>query len=119
MTEKRKDSQTQEALEEIRKAEKKAHRIIIKSKEETSYSIIQKAHKDAGDIKEKILTDARKKAQAAQSEITGNASDDVAKIRQEAKNEIASLNKTAEGTRADAAAKTNKKILEIIKKESW
>jgi vacuolar-type H+-ATPase subunit H len=119
MTKKNKDNPTKEALAEIKRTEKKSHRIIKNAREKKAYSIIQKAHRDAESIKEKTLSKSRKKAQSVKSEIIEKASEEAVKIQQETKKEIFSLNKAAKNIMTEAAAKTNKKILDIIEKESW
>jgi vacuolar-type H+-ATPase subunit H len=119
MVKERKKSHVQESLNEIRKAEKKAVRIIHTSREKTASAIIQKAHKDAGDIKEKVLKEALKQAQDAKSKIIKKATGDAARVNQEAKHEVLALKRTARNAMPDAIAKTQKKIMAMIKKESW
>jgi vacuolar-type H+-ATPase subunit H len=101
-----------EALKQIRQAENRAYKVRQDAREEGSRKIIEDAHKEAGQVKDSISADARKKADHKRSHIIQEAQEQADEIRRQAREEMEALQTKAQENRAAAV----RKAAEIIQK---
>jgi vacuolar-type H+-ATPase subunit H len=103
-----------DALQKIKDAEAEACRIVQEAREKTSAKIIQDAYKEADQIKERLLEEARKQAKEKKDSIIQDAEIEVEQIVEEARSEIDRLRKIPADTRARAIAKVAESIRNSI-----
>ena len=114
MSDEQKKNLALDALQKIKEAEAEARKIVRDAREKMSVKIIQDAHKDAEQIKERMLAEARKKAQEKKKSIIQDAQNEVKDIEKEAKAEIDRLQRISADTRAQAIAKVAASIRSAI-----
>jgi len=102
MTDGQKKNLALAALQKIKEAETKARKIVQDAREKTSVKIIQDAYKDADQIKERVLSEARKQAQDKKRSVIQEAENEVKRIIEENKVEIDRLRERSADTRTEA-----------------
>ncbi len=103
-----------DALQKIKESEAEARKIIQEAREKTSVKIIQDAHKDAEQIKERMIGEARQKAQEKKRSIIQEAEHEVKKIAEEIQAEIDRLRERSVDARADAIVRVAASIRDAI-----
>ncbi len=114
MTDGQKKSLALDALQKIKEAETEARKIVQEAREKTSVKIIQDAYKDADQIKERVLSEARKQAQDKKRSIIQEAENEVKRIIDESKAEIDRLRERSVDTRTEAITKVAANIRKAI-----
>jgi V/A-type H+-transporting ATPase subunit G/H len=94
-----------EALQKIKEAEAEAKKIILEAREKTSVKIIDDADKDADQIRERILDEARREAREKKNSIIQEAQDEVKRIAEETQSEIDRLHKRSASAKSKAVAR--------------
>lgn len=103
------------ALTNIKEAEEKAKRIIQDAREKTSAQIIQDAYDEAEKMKDKYLTEARKRADERKNVIILKARKETEKIKKKSEKEIAIIRQKAKTTMPEAVEKITEKLREFLK----
>jgi vacuolar-type H+-ATPase subunit H len=114
MSDEQKKNLALDALQKIKEAEAEARQIVQDAREKTSEKIIQDAYKDAEQIKERVLVEARKKAQEKKKSIIRDAHNEVKSIEEKTREEIDRLLKISSKSRTQAIAKVAASIRNAI-----
>jgi len=104
-----------DALQKIKEAETEAKKIVQDAREKTSVKIIQDAYKDADQIKERLLDEARNQAQEKKRSIIQEAENEVRRILEETRVEIDLLREKAADARTEAVTRVADNISNAIK----
>jgi vacuolar-type H+-ATPase subunit H len=114
MSDEQKKNLALDALQKIKEAEAEAGKIIQDAREKKSVKIIQDAYKEADDIKERLIAEARKQAQEKKKSIIQDAHIEVGKIKEETQAEIDRLRQISADTRTQAIVKVADRIRSAI-----
>lgn len=109
-----KKSKAFEALQEIKKAEEKARRMIRVAREKKSSRIVQEAYDEAKEIKETTLNRARKEADKRQKAIIQEAFQEAERIKKEAEEERKVLRSRTERLIQGAVKKVTAGIKDLL-----
>jgi vacuolar-type H+-ATPase subunit H len=114
MSDEPKNNLALDALQKIKEAEAEAQKIIQEAREKTSVKIIQDAHKDADEIKERMLGEARDQARKRKISIIQDAQVEVGKIAEETQAEIDRIRDMTANTKSRAIEKVAANIRSAI-----
>lgn len=115
MSDEQKKNLALEALQKIKEAEIEARKIVRDAREKTSVKIIQDAHKDADQIKARVLAEALKQARENKKSIIQEAEKDVKKIIKESQIEIDRMRVRSADARNEAIERVAANIRNAIK----
>ena len=115
MSDEQKKNLALDALQKIKDAEDEARKIIQDAHEKTSVKIIQDAQKDADEVKERMLAEARDKARERKKSIIQGAKLEVKKIAAEAQTEIERLRNLPTDSRSRAIEKVAENIRSAVR----
>jgi len=104
-----------DALQKIKEAETEARKIVQDARDKTSVKIIQDADKDADQIKERVLNEARKQAHEKKRSITQQADNEVKRIKEKTKAEIDSVREKSAEAKTEVITKVAANIRNAIK----
>jgi len=96
MRDETKKTKALEALQEIKRTEKKARRMIHDAREKKASRIIQEAYEKSKEIKEAALKQAREEAEKRKKAIIREATKEAEKIKKEAEEEGRALRSKTE-----------------------
>ncbi|MGB3863160.1 MAG: hypothetical protein WA915_13855 [Candidatus Aminicenantaceae bacterium] len=103
-----------EALQKIKEAEIEARKIVQDAREKTSVKIIQDAYKDADQIKERMLNEARKQAKEKKRSIIQEAETEAKRTLEESQAEIDRLRERSTAARDETIARVAANIRNTI-----
>ncbi len=108
-----------DALNQIKKAEEKAHKMIVETREKKSLEIIQNAQKEAEKINASFLEKARKKAEKTRQGIVQEAKEEARRIKQDMEEEAQRIREKALPLIPEAVEKTAAKIEQYLKDKGF
>jgi len=114
MDNEQKSSNALEALRKIKEAEEEARRMVQDAQDTQSVQIIQDAHEEAKQIRDKALEEARKNGQVRRAAVIQKAKAEAEGITRQAEQEKMALKKKTENQLEDAVGKVAVRIRGLI-----